>query len=366
VLSNLDHAVGVVISADLQSAYISEQTSGPDGGRVSRFDLATGTRHGLVTGLTAPFFLTWLDAAQTFLLVPERDPANRVTAIDVAAGSSHVVASGLPNRPSSTATLTAGQILVCSDQAIEECDVAGIFQPDGPLLMGIGFVPFDKIFGGLADTTVDPTYFYQVHQVPFAGTLPLMVNHFRAYNDGARFYRVRVDGVTHTDPWTDEKWILTHYAAQTTLTTSVAGVPGYYPVRAPNELFLWMNPSLGDLLSTAGLSNGSHTIVIEFVNAAAPARDEHAAHHPRRQQLLHSDHLDSTASRQQRRPRLRVAPLRDEEHRPRQHAVQRRPPQRVCHLRLPARQRRTHRDPAAGTADQRAGQRGGIAHHRLG
>jgi hypothetical protein len=28
-----------------------------------------------------------------------------------------------------------------------------------------------------------------------------------------------------------------------------------------------MNPSLGDLLSTLGLSNGLHTIVIEFVNA---------------------------------------------------------------------------------------------------
>ena len=27
--------------------------------------------------------------------------------------------------------------------------------------MGIGFIPFDKITGaGLADTTVDPTYFY--------------------------------------------------------------------------------------------------------------------------------------------------------------------------------------------------------------
>lgn len=266
VLSGLENAVGVVLSSDLQSAYVSEQAA--SGGRVSRFDLGTGTRHEIVTGLTAPFFLTWLDADQTTLLVAERDPANRVTAIDVTAGTSHVAASGLPARPSSVAMLTLGQILVCSDQQIEQVDLAGVFQPAGPLLMGIGFVPFDKITaGGMADTTVDPSYFFQVHNVPFAGTLPLMVNHFRAYNDGARFYRVKVDGVVHTDPWTDEKWNGVHFVAVTTSTTTVGGVPGYYPVRPISELFLWMNPSLGDLLGTLGLSNGTHTIVIEFVNA---------------------------------------------------------------------------------------------------
>ena len=266
VLSGLENAVGVVLSSDLQSAYVSEQAA--SGGRVSRFDLGTGTRHEIVTGLTAPFFLTWLDADQTTLLVAERDPANRVTAIDVTAGTSHVAASGLPARPSSVAMLTLGQILVCSDKQIEQVDLTGVFQPAGPLLMGIGFVPFDKITaGGMADTTVDPSYFFQVHNVPFAGTLPLMVNHFRAYNDGARFYRVKVDGVVHTDPWTDEKWNGVHFVAVTTSTTTVGGVPGYYPVRPISELFLWMNPSLGDLLGTLGLSNGTHTIVIEFVNA---------------------------------------------------------------------------------------------------
>ncbi len=268
LLTNLDHAVGVVLSSDLQSAYISEQTTGADGGRVSRFELSSGTRHGLATGLTAPFFLAWLDASETSLLVAERDPANRVSLIDVASGGSHVVAGGLPQRPSSVATLTAGQILVCSDQSVEEVDLAGIFQPAGPLLMGVGFVPFDKVTGaGLADTTVDPGYFFQVHDVPFAGTLPLMVNHFRAFNDGAHFYRVKVDGVVHSDPWTDERWNGSHYVAVTTSTVTVGGAAGYYPVRPVNELFLWMNPSLGDLLSTAGLSDGMHTIVLEFVNA---------------------------------------------------------------------------------------------------
>lgn len=267
VLSNLENAVGLVLTSDLQSAYISEQAAA--GGRVSRFDLASGTRHTLVTGLTAPFFLTWLDAAETFLLVAERDPANRITVIDVVAASSHVVASGLPMRPSSVAMLTPGQILVCSDQQIEEVDLSGAFQPGGPLLMGIGFVPFDKVDAvtHLADTSVDPSYFFQVHQVPFAGTLPLMVNHFRAYSDGARFYRIKVDGVTHTDTWVDEFWNGFNYIPVPTPTQTVGGSAGWYPVRPISQLFLWMNPSLGDLLSTTGLSNGLHTIRIEFANS---------------------------------------------------------------------------------------------------
>jgi hypothetical protein len=102
-------------------------------------------------------------------------------------------------------------------------------------LRGIGFIPFDKVDAvtHLADTSVDPSYFFQVHQVPFAGTLPLMVNHFRAYNDGARFYRVKVDGVVHTDPWTDERWNGISYVAVTT-TTHRRRVARLVP-RAPDQ-----------------------------------------------------------------------------------------------------------------------------------
>jgi hypothetical protein len=268
VLTGLQNAVGVVLSADLQTAYVSEQTTGPDGGRVSAFSLATGNRIGLATGLTAPFFLGWLDAGQSTLLCVDRDPANAVSAINVASATTQMVASGLAERPSSVAMLTPGQLLVCCDQAIEEVDVSGSFQPNGPLLMGIGFVPFDKVTAtGLADTAVDPTYFFQVDNVPFAGTLPLMVNHFRAYNDGARFYRVLVDGVVHTDPWTDEYWNGFEYVAVTTSTSTVGGSAGCYPVRPIGQQFLWMNPSLGDLLPTAGMSDALHTIVLQFLNA---------------------------------------------------------------------------------------------------
>ncbi len=266
LLSNLENAVGVVLTADLQSAYISEQAA--SGGRVSRFDLATGTRTPVATGLTAPFFLTWLDAAQTTLAVCERDPANRVTTINVSNRASQVAITGLANRPSSVAVTMPGQVLVCCDQTIEQVDLSGVFQPAGPLLMGIGFVPFNKIDQTTGLATTDPGYFFRVSGAPFGGTLPLMINHLRAHNDGAAYYRVKVDGIVHTDAWSDYHWNGFNYVLQTVGTVSVGGQPGYYPVRALADLFLWMNPSLGDLLSTAGLSNGLHTITVEFVNGA--------------------------------------------------------------------------------------------------
>jgi hypothetical protein len=272
MLSKLDHAVGLLLSEDLQFAYISEQTPGADKGRVSCFRLSTGARSPLITGLTSPFFLAWEDpATETSILVPERDPANRVIRINVSTLASNVVASGVPFRPSSVDATRPGEILICCDQVIDEVEFQPvIFQPTGPLLMGIGNIPFDKVtVAGLADTTVDPTYFYQVKNSPFGGTLPLIVNHMRAFEDGAAFYRVWVDAAFRTDSWTDEKWNGIHYVPQTTAPVTVAGQPGFYPVHPLSELFLWFHPTLGGLVDSTNLSNGLHTVMLEFVNAGA-------------------------------------------------------------------------------------------------
>jgi len=271
LLSNLQFAVGVAITADGQYAYISEQTTGPDKGRVSKFQLSSGTRVPIATGLTAPFFLTWLDSSQTALLLPQRDPSNTILLISLTAGTAQVIATGVATRPSSVAVVSTAELLICTDQTVESYDFS--LASSGPLLMGIGFVPFDKVVSipgpnlGLANTTVDPTYFYQVKNTPFGGTLPLMINHQRASSDGDIYYRVKVDGVVHTDAWTDEFWNGVEYVAVTTSPITISGNPGYYPVRPISQLFLWMNPSLGDLLDSTGLSNGNHTLSVEFSNA---------------------------------------------------------------------------------------------------
>jgi hypothetical protein len=276
-LTGLQNAVGVVLSADLQTAYISEQTTGPEKGRVSSFQLSNGARQTIVSGLTAPFFLTWGDAAQDTLLVPERDPANRITSINVTAKASQVVASGVPFRPSSVTLPAPAQMLICSDSIIEETDFLP-FQPTGPLLMGIGHIPFDKVVTisgptyGLADTTVDPTYFYQVKDTPFGGALPITLNYMRAVTDGAAYYRVFVNNVSlgwvvQDVTWTDEHWNGFQYVPLTTTPVTIAGQSGFFPTRAVSDLFLWMNPSLGGFIQSTKLPNGLNTIWIEFVKA---------------------------------------------------------------------------------------------------
>jgi hypothetical protein len=268
VVSNLEFGVGLVLSADLQYAYVSEQTGGADQGRVRRIQLSNGLATTLVTGLSGPFFLTWADAAQTALLVAERDPANRITRINLNGADTAVIVAGVPARPSSVALIAEGRMLVCSDQVIERVDFApAVFQPGGPLLMGIGFIPFDKVQASGRATT-DPGYFYPVTDVPFGGQLPLMVNHQRAANDGAVYYRVKVDGVLRNDAWTDYKWNGTQYVLQSIGPVNVGSKLDYYRVHPVSELFLWMNPSLGMLMDSTTLSNGLHTLSIEFTNSA--------------------------------------------------------------------------------------------------
>jgi hypothetical protein len=266
VASNIENGVGVVLSADLQAAYVSEQTAGPDQGRISRIQLSNGAKTKLATGLVAPFHLSWADASQTSLLVAERDPANRITRIDIGGGATSLVVGAVPVRPSSVAVISSGRILVCSDQVVESV-VFAPFQAAGPLLMGIGFIPFDKVLAtGLA--TTDPGYFYRVTNAPFGGTLPLMINFQRAASDGAAYYRVKIDGVLRSDSWSDYKWNGLQYVLKTIGPVNVGGNPDYYPVHPLAELFLWMNPSLGMLTNSTNLSNGLHTISVEFTNGA--------------------------------------------------------------------------------------------------
>ncbi|MGO9273487.1 MAG: YncE family protein, partial [Terriglobia bacterium] len=198
VVTALDNPIGLVLSSDLQYAYVSEQTTGPDLGRISQIQISGPTRTTLAKGLTNPFFLTWADAAQDSLLVPQRDPANSIVSVNVTSGATNVVASGVPFRPSSVALPYAGEMLICSDSVIEEVSFTP-FAVDGPLLLGIGYIPAaDVNASGFATTPAGSIY--QVTDAPFGGTLPIIINYPAA--TGAAYYQVRVDGVPQTDSFT--------------------------------------------------------------------------------------------------------------------------------------------------------------------
>lgn len=265
VAFNLDHAIGLLVTGDHHYALVSEQSAA--GGRVRRVDLSSGAIEPVIDGFAAPFMMTFNNASESAVLIAERDPANRVTLIDLGTHpvSSHVVAGGLPSRPSSVALLSGTELVVCSDSVLSSVDLAqGVLVGSGPLLLGIGHVPVDRIVGGYADTTVDPGYFFQVKDSPFGGTLPMMFNHERARLMGARYYKVLIDGVEADAPFGDYKWSTVTDRFEFVAITADAG--RFYPVRQAGEL--WYTPWLGLARNTADLANGLHTLQVRIYNAA--------------------------------------------------------------------------------------------------
>jgi len=277
LITGLDHPVGLLLTADRQTAYVSEQ--GSAGGRVVKITLATGVKVPVAEGLTQPFFLTWADASEQRILLTERGTARKVDAIDLTRSPAVVttLAVALPANPSSCAVVGPTRMLVCCNDEIDELPLPGLIpSATAPLLMGIGKVPFDRIglpaasAPGLANTTGDATNPYQVANVPFGGTLPLLINHLRAFADGARFYRVMVDGVAQPAGLSGYRWNAStnrfEYIAAPTFT--FAAGPGFLRVHDVAEMALWLNPALGAQLRTVGLSNATHGIRIDFVNAS--------------------------------------------------------------------------------------------------
>jgi hypothetical protein len=267
VAVTLNFPVGLVITSDRLYAYVTEQTTGPDKGRVRQIRLSDGFATTLVTGLTAPFFLCWGDPMEASLLVPERDPANRVSRLDLSSNTITVLASGFSSRPGSIAPVSPSRILVHGETTISIVDFLA-FLPSGPLFMGFGFIPFDKVNQsgpdlGLADTTTPPGYFYQVKDTPLGGTLPVMINYPAVTAIGATYYRIKIDSVYRQDTWTDEKWNGTAFVPDTVSPVLIGGQPSY-PVRT--SPFLYMNPALGSLVDSTNLTNALHTFEVEFVN----------------------------------------------------------------------------------------------------
>jgi hypothetical protein len=203
LLNNLNNAIGLLISADLAYAYISEQSGG---GRISRYSLQGGARIEVASGLTNPFFLAWADPAQSAILVAERDPGNRITLVGTmpSPGSVRPIVNSTGARPSCVAQIDAARLLICCDM---EIDLANVLESTGPTgkFKGIGLVPWNLITSaGKADTTTQAIYPYQFPKdSPFGGILSLQINHLLAWQIGVQYYQIFVGGNLRQDSWWD-------------------------------------------------------------------------------------------------------------------------------------------------------------------
>jgi hypothetical protein len=271
LVTTLENAIGLLVTADGRFAYVTEQLAGGHG-RISRFELASGRREILFTGSDSPlFFLRFADAGEGSFLVTERDPQNQVWLVDVTVSPVEVtkLATGVPSRPSSVAVLSANDLLVCCDGEIDELllGATSIYRASGDIALGIGHVPASSIVAGYA--TTDPGYFFQVRDSPFGGSLPLMVNHDKAWTLGARYYKVLVDGVEQHDAFSDYKW--NNATGRFELVTSAPSASNFFKVRSPAEL--WFNHFLGEFVDTGGLTNALHTIEVRLYSSASAAAE---------------------------------------------------------------------------------------------
>jgi hypothetical protein len=271
--TGLNNVRGVLLTGDSRFVYVSEDT-----GRIRRFDLTNNTNTVIVSGLSGPRHLTWADAGESIILFPQPNPAGTVLKLDLAASPpvATAIAAPAPHDPYSVAVLSPERLLVTSAQAISEVVLtSSVFSPAGPILLGIGFVPADAIHlpNGYADTTMDPSYFFQVKDAPFGGTLPLMINWQHARSMGANFYKVFIEGpggppVEVHQAFSDYLWSvpLNRFELVTTVPTS-----GYYPLRATGQI--WLNFWLGMLLDTTGQPDALNKISIKLFSAQNPASE---------------------------------------------------------------------------------------------
>jgi hypothetical protein len=265
---------GVLVTGDGRFLYVSN-----DAGRITRYDLLTNTHVAVATGLNGPRHLTWADAGESVILFPQPNPAGTVRKADITTTPATVTEIAGPTSfaPYSVAVLSSNQLLIACATVVSEVDLtASVYSAAGPIFLGIGFVPADTTHlpGGYADTTMDPSYFFQVKDCPFGGTLPLMVNWEHARSSGAVWYQVFIQGpvgpeVQVTQPFSDYLWNPSLPGFELSPATTWPG--GYYELRAPGEI--WLNYWLGLLLDTTGRPNGLNTIRIKLFSATNPGSE---------------------------------------------------------------------------------------------
>jgi len=267
---------GLLVTGDGRFLYASS-----DAGTITRFDLVSGTSSVIASGLNGPRYLTFADAGESTILFPQPNPTGTVLLLDLTASppTAKPIAGPTASAPYSVAVLSSNQILITTANSIGEVDLtSSVYSAAGPILLGIGFVPADATHlpNGYADTTMDPSYFFQVKDCPFGGTLPLMINWQHARSIGANFYQVFIAGpggpkVQVKQPFSDYLWSVPLNQFECVPCGPEPGGGGYYRLRSAGQI--WLNNWLGLLLDTSGQPNGLNTISVKLFGAESPAAE---------------------------------------------------------------------------------------------
>jgi hypothetical protein len=284
VVATIANPRGVLVTGDGRFLYVST-----DAGTITRFDLVLHTQTVVAIGLNGPRHLTWASAGESVILFAQANPTGTVLKADLTTSPATVtpIAGPTSDDPYSVAVLSSNQLLIASATDVAELDLtASVYSSAGPIFLGLGFVPADATHlpNGYADTTMDPTYFFQVKDCPFGGTIPLMINWQGARGVGANFYQVFIEGPVGPreqvkQPFGDYLWsvALNEFELRTTSPTTP---DGYYELRSPGQI--WLNNWLGLLLDTIGRPNGLNRISIKLFSAPNPTAEIGSASDPGR------------------------------------------------------------------------------------
>ncbi|HYO73921.1 MAG TPA: hypothetical protein VEU33_48420 [Archangium sp.] len=291
VVEGLSQGTGLLIDETTGRAIVSDGT-----GQLFQVNLAassTAALEPLPTAISLPGpsgFLSWADSARSALYAALPDPVNRVVRVDLASMLRSPLldsSTSCPADPWSVEPLSDYRMLLSSNGEIGELDLN--IRATG-LLLGIGLVPFDYINNpsmspapapsdmGKANTSLVPSYFYQVRNVPFGGNLNLLLNHKLAWESNVRYYRVtliRPDKTQRiiTNTFTDLRFnpVLGRFMEVSSSPTSPTGTPvtDAFLVRDPtnDSKQPWYNPYLGAIIETSAKDNGLCTLQVELFDA---------------------------------------------------------------------------------------------------
>jgi sugar lactone lactonase YvrE len=255
LVAGLSNPLGLLMSPDFSTAYVAEPN------RILRIHLGTLATDEVVTGLTNAFFMDWADDARSAIYVVERDPANRLTRVDLTTTPATMATiASVPFRPSSVVrSADPNVVYVASDTVISKVELAS---PGGPIITRVGHIPSTEVNWADGLATTSPSYFFRVKNASFGGSVHVMLNFPTMRSLGASFYRVYAGGVLQQETWTNYKWNGSTFVPQT-----VAPVAsGYYAV--PSSLDLWATPDLGFVLDTTKLTNDRHVVVVALYNSS--------------------------------------------------------------------------------------------------